>query len=53
MKSQKRQKQFAQKRATKENRMKKPGYKSNYAKKRLFLISNGGWGFDYPDKPWK
>ena len=26
---------------------------SNYAKKREHLVSNGGMGFDYEDKPWK
>ena len=26
---------------------------SNYAKKEAFLKKHGGFGFDYPDKPWK
>ena len=26
---------------------------SNYARKKKFLDKNGGFGFDYPDKPWK
>lgn len=30
-----------------------PGEQSKYAKKRQFLIRNGGRGIDYPDKPWK
>lgn len=37
----------------KERIMATPGQKSNYAKKRTFLIKHGGFGFDYPDKPWK
>ncbi len=26
---------------------------SNYAKKKAFLRKNGGYGIDYPNKPWK
>ena len=38
----------------KAHRMARPGAKSNYAKKRQFLVKNGGWGFEYPEpKPWK
>ncbi len=53
MKSEKRKKMFSQKKAAKENRMKRSGAKSNYGKKNAFLHAHGGWGFDYTDKPWK
>ncbi len=53
MKSNKRQKQMAEKRASKASRMNKKGNKSNYAKKAEFLKRHGGNGFDYPLKPWK
>ena len=58
MKSKKRKKTLAMKARNKQIKMAKRGYKSNYAKKRAFLSSNGGWGFDYPvypetTKPWK
>ena len=52
-KSKRRQAMFARKRVQKEQRMKKPGARSPYAKKKDFLRNNGGWGFDYPSKPWK
>ena len=26
---------------------------SNYAKKKAFLRKHGGFGIDYPKKPWK
>jgi hypothetical protein len=26
---------------------------SKYAKKSKFLATHGGFGMDYPDKPWK
>ena len=53
-KSKTRQKLFAAKRIAKENKMKKPGAKSPYAKKQRFLATNGGFGFEYPEpKPWK
>jgi len=53
MKRDKRKKTLAQKRAVKSNRMTRSGEKSNYAKKREFLSRNGGWGFEYAEKPWK
>lgn len=44
----------AQKAQAKAHRMKNPGTTSRYARKRLHLLKNGGWGFNYPDpKPWK
>ena len=53
-KSKKRQKILVTKRVAKENKMKKPGAKSVYAKKQRFLGTNGGFGFEYPEpKPWK
>jgi hypothetical protein len=32
-----------------------PNKKGNsiYARKRAYLNKHGGFGFDYPDKPWK
>ena len=53
MKTQKREKMFEMKRLNKARHMSKPGAKSDYARKRQFLINNGGWGTDYPDKPLK
>ena len=53
-KGKKRQKLLVGKRIAKENKMKSPGARSNYAKKQGFLARNGGFGFDYPaPKPWK
>jgi len=48
-----RKQMFAAKKAGKESRMGRPGAKSNYAKKKSFLRTAGGFGFGYPDKPWK
>lgn len=34
--------------------MNKPGGNSNYARKKSYLASNGGFGFEYAEpKPWK
>jgi len=49
-----RQQMFAAKRLAKEGQMSRPGFKSNYARKKSFLRKAGGFGFDYPaTKPWK
>ena len=53
MKSEKRKKMFSRKRQTKANAMKSPGFKSMYGRKKAFLLSNGGWGWEHKDKPWK
>ena len=53
MKSEKRKKMLGQKRLNKANTMGTPGFKSNYAKKRLYLAKHGGWGWEHSDKPWK
>ena len=49
----KRRTMLSQKKIEKENKMKTPGHKSDYAKKKDYLRKNGGFGFQYPDKPWK
>ena len=41
-----------QTRANKKNDPKAKG-NSNYARKKAFLKTHGGYGFDYPEKPWK
>lgn len=43
----------AHKKASKEMGMKNPGGESKYAKKKKWLARNGGFGFNYPDKPWR
>lgn len=53
-----RDKVIANKRASKNSRMKAPGHKSNYARKAAYLKKFGGYGFEYgnadgTDKPWK
>lgn len=53
MKSDKRKKMFNQKSAAKANRMKNPGFKSLYSRKKAYLHAHGGMGIDYPDQPWK
>ena len=53
MKGKKRKRTLEMKKTTKTSKMGHPGYKSCYAKKHKFLAQNGGWGFEYPDKPWK
>lgn len=52
-KSERRWKALVAKKLAKETAMKKPGFKSKYALKSAFLAKHGGFGFDYPDKPWK
>jgi hypothetical protein len=38
----------------KAHRMKNPGATSKYSRKRRYLNSNGGFGFEYLNpKPWK
>jgi hypothetical protein len=52
--SKKRQKALEYKRRMKAMKMRTPGAKSPYARKREYLRKNGGWGFDYGNpKPWK
>jgi hypothetical protein len=47
-------KTLSAKRVAKATRMAKPGFKSNYAKKRIWCRSNNVWGFEVPaPKPWK
>jgi hypothetical protein len=53
MKSDKRKKIVSGKAAAKEHRLNNPGFKSNYARKKAYLYIHGGFGFDYPDKPWR
>ena len=53
MKNSERNKRIIQKRQAKKKAMAYPGRKSNYTKKKEFLHSNGGFGFQYEDKPWK
>ena len=53
MKSRLRQRQQDSKVARKRAAMDRPGGRSNYARKRTFLRTNGGWGKDYPNKPWR
>jgi hypothetical protein len=48
-----RRKALDAKKAAQKARMGKPGTASVYARKRVFLNRNGGFGFHYPDKPWK
>ena len=44
----------SQKKTRKAHQMKNPGQESNYARKRVYLHKNGGFGFDYGYvKPWK
>ena len=52
MKTEKRKKMFSRNRQSKANAMKSPGFKSRYGSKRVFLVGNGGWGWEYKDKPW-
>lgn len=30
-----------------------PSGNSAYGRKRTYLNKNGGWGFEYADKPWR
>lgn len=54
MKSNKRQNQKNSKRQRKAISMQKSGGQSQYARKKAYLNSHGGWGFDYDEpKPWK
>ncbi len=46
-------KKMAMRKERKERGMQRPGAKSMYARKRAYLTRYGGWGFDYPTKPWK
>ena len=53
-----RRKTQAQKRRAEKNRRKtlsmgKPGEASLYARKKAYLTRHGGFGFEYPSKPWK
>lgn len=43
----------AQRRAEREAGMLRAGGSSNYAKKKRWLHRHGGWGFEYPVKPWR
>lgn len=52
-KGKERRKAQSMKVAAKKAQMQKPGHKSTYAKKHVFLTANGGWGFEYHEKPWK
>ncbi len=53
MKNSRRNIKIIQKRRAKKTRMKKPGFKSKYARKKEFLHTQGGFGFDHEVKPWK
>jgi hypothetical protein len=49
-----RRKALLGKKLAKKARMKAGGMESNYAKKRRYLDTHGGWGDLYPEpKPWK
>lgn len=53
-----RKKLVSTKALAKANRFETQGFRSNYARKTIFLKSQkrkglSGWGFDYPEKPWK
>ena len=48
-----RRRAIERKRARKRGAMDRPEGNSNYARKRAFLITHGGCGSDYPDKPLK
>jgi hypothetical protein len=42
------------KRAARKNKAANPGGESKYARKRKYLVKNGGFGFQYPEpKPWR
>lgn len=50
----KRQEQRAKKRGAREAGQRRPGGKSQYARKREYCMSRGVWGFDVPTpKPWR
>ena len=53
MKSAKRIKAMAAKRARKAQSMKDANSKSNYRRKRDYLAKHGLWGFECVNKPWK
>jgi hypothetical protein len=53
MKSKRRQVLQAARQGARVLRKTRPGRKSNYARKWEFLHRNGGFGFEYDDKPWK
>jgi len=48
-----RDRQKAEKRVRKEREMRHPSGQSAYGRKRQFLITHGGFGFQWPEKPWK
>lgn len=48
-----REKEKAERRERKRIAMQTPGAMSNYARKRIYLNRHGGFGFEYPGKPWK
>lgn len=48
-----RRKLIESKRAQKKAQQGKPGQQSRYARKKAFLMKNGGFGFNWPNKPWK
>jgi hypothetical protein len=57
-KSDRRKKLINHKASAKAHRADNPGFKSNYATKHAYLLAqrrkgNSGFGFDYPDAPWK
>lgn len=47
------QKRMRQRKIDRANDQKRPGGQSKYGRKEAFLLANGGWGFEYPNKPWK
>jgi hypothetical protein len=53
MKGKRRRKLAAAKARKKTAEYKAGGGKSRYARKARFLAAQGGWGWQYPDKPWR
>lgn len=51
--STKRAQDRAKRRAAREAGQRRPGGASNYAKKAKFLLAHGGFGFEWPDRPWR
>lgn len=49
----KRKQELLAHKAQKKTSMFRPGGQSHYARKRAFLNREGGWGWQWPGKPWK
>lgn len=52
-KGQTRRRAMADKKLRKARAMENPSFSSLYGRKRKYLDREGGWGWEYPDKPWK